>query len=87
MTQGDRQDYKWRPNDNSVQTKLRYDLEAEHWTRAFKSAQINSKTSSAGEVFGVVGLCISLVSSLVVLIVLSIIDVIKWLRRTYSKQS
>ena len=72
--------YQWRPNDNSSSTRLKYDLEAEHWTRAFKSAQINNKTTSAGEAFGVVGLCISLIFSLVVLIVISIVDVIKWLR-------
>jgi len=42
-TQSDRQNYQWRPNDNSVQTNLRYDLEAEHWTRAFKSAQMKQR--------------------------------------------
>ena len=76
----DRQDYKWRPNDNSVQTRLRYDLEAEHWNRSFRSAEMKNRGTSAGGAFGVIGLCIQLVFSLVFLIVVSVIDVIKWLR-------
>ena len=78
--ESDRQDYKWRPNDNSVQTRLRYDLEAEHWNRSFKSAEMKNRTTSSGEAFGVVGLCISLIASLVVLVVVSVVDVIKWMR-------
>ena len=35
--------YKWRPNDTGDKTLLRYQLEAEHWIEAFKSA--SNKTS------------------------------------------
>ena len=36
-TQGERQQFLWRPNDNSSTTRARYDLEAEHWVKAFES--------------------------------------------------
>lgn len=31
--------FKWRPNDNSSQTNLRYDLEAEKWIKAVNNAK------------------------------------------------
>jgi len=80
MTQSDRQNYKWRPNDNSVQTNLRYDLEAEKWTKAFKSAQIKQQSVSFSESLSVIGMVINLIASLVVLVVLVIVDFYKWVR-------
>ena len=80
-TQADRdRQFIWRPNDNSVKTRLRYDLEAEHWYKSFKSAELKHKKTSLGDAFGVIGLIVSLVGSLIVLILLSLIELVKWLR-------
>jgi hypothetical protein len=81
MTQGERQDYKWRPNDNSSTTRLRYDLEAEHWYKSFKSAELKNKPSSISADLGVIGIFISLVFSLLTLVVLCLIQLVKWVRR------
>jgi len=80
-TQAERQDYKWRPNDNSIQTNLRYDLEAEKWSKAFKSAQRKQQSVSFSESVSVIGMVISLIASLVVLVVMGIIDFYKWLTK------
>ena len=81
MTQGERENnYVWRPNDNSVTTRTRYDLEAEHWYKSFKSAELKHKPSSFKADLGVIGLFISLAFSLLTLVVVLIIDLIKWLR-------
>ena len=79
-TQGERQDFLFPPNDNSVQTNLKYDLFAEKMYKSFKSAEMKHKKTSLGEAFGVIGLVVSLVGSLLVLILLSLIELIKWLR-------
>lgn len=81
--QTERENYQWRPNDNSVTTRLRYDLEAEHWTRAFKSAQLNSKTLSFGDSVSVIGTILKLVIGIVVLAVMLVIDLIKWINSKY----
>jgi len=80
VTQGDRQDYKWRPNDNSSTTRMRYDLEAEHWTRAFKSAEMKHRAVSPIESTEVIGILLKLVISLLVLVVLCLLDFFKWLK-------
>ncbi|TXG36676.1 hypothetical protein [Seonamhaeicola maritimus] len=80
MTQGERQDFKWRPNDNSSTTLARYDQEAEHWYRAFKNAERKNKPSSFKSDLAVIGLMFSLVFSLLTLVALSVIQFIKWLR-------
>ena len=79
-TQEQRQNYNWRPNDESVTTRTRYDLEADHWYRSFKSAELRHKPSSIKSDLGVIGLFISLVFSLLTLIVVLLIDFIKWVR-------
>ena len=85
VTQGDRQDYKWRPNDNSVTTRTRYDLEAEHWTRAFKSAEMKHRTSSIQSDLSVIGMFFSLLFSLLILVVLVLKDCFKWLGYIINK--
>lgn len=74
------ENYKWRPNDNSSSTRLKYDLEAEHWTRAFKSAQMKQQPVSFGESLSVINMVVKLIASLVLLVVLGIIDFVKWVR-------
>ncbi|PTM08228.1 MAG: hypothetical protein DA407_08590 [Bacteroidetes bacterium] len=81
MTQGERQNYQWRPNDESSTTRMRYDLEADHWYRSFKeAAERKHKPTSIGSDFGVIGILFSLAFSLVTLLVLLIIDFIKWVK-------
>ena len=80
MTQGERQNYNWRPNDNSSTTRLRYDLEAEHWYKSFKSIEKENKISSFKEDLSVVGLLIQLVFSLLTVGVLGLVQFLKWLR-------
>lgn len=80
MTQGERQNYQWRPNDNSSSTRMRYDLEAEKWTRAFKSAQMKQQSVSLGDSLSVIGMVISLLASVIVLIVVLLVDLYKWVR-------
>lgn len=79
-TQGERQDYLWRPNDNSVTTRTRYDLEAEHWYSSFKAAERKHRPRSIKEDLSVIGLVFQLVFSLLALIVILVINFIKWLR-------
>ncbi len=45
-----KQKYLWRENDFSSKTNLRYDLEAEHWVKAFKGAT-PSPTASITDIF------------------------------------
>ena len=73
-----RDNFQWRPNDNSVTTNLRYSLEAEKWSKAFKSAQSNTQSANWGETFFVIGLVISLLANLVWFILICIIDLVKW---------
>mgnify|MGYP001555631555 CR=1 FL=1 len=81
MTQGERQDYKWRPNDNSSTTRLRYDLEAEHWYKSFKSVELKHRPSSIGADISVIRLLLQLVFSLLFLGMLGLIKFFKWLTR------
>jgi len=79
-TQGERQNFNWRPNDNSSTTLARYDQEAEHWYKSFKSAELKNNRSSIKSSLSVIGLFISLVFSLITLVVILILNLIKWAR-------
>jgi len=69
----------FRPRDQSVSTKLKYETEAKLWIDAFKSTQV-SRPSSIKSDLGVIGLFVSLVISLVTLVVVLVIEFIKWLK-------
>jgi hypothetical protein len=88
MTQGQRQDFNWRPNDYSVQTRTRYDLEMGHWLESFrgsvKSGSVKT-TSSLSEMFGYFGLFVSLFINLLTLLILILIDIINWLRKLFTR--
>ncbi|MBL4664046.1 MAG: hypothetical protein JKY22_10965 [Flavobacteriaceae bacterium] len=79
-TQGERQNYLWRPNDNSSTTTTRYEQEAEHWTKAFRKAANNNKPIDYRGTFGVIGLVLALLTNLITLIVLLVLQLIKWLK-------
>lgn len=72
-----RDNFQWRPNDNSVTTNLRYSLEAEKWTKAFQSASTKS-TASFSRDLQVIGLIFSLVTNIIFFILICISDTIKW---------
>jgi hypothetical protein len=80
-TQRERQNFLWRPNDNSSTTLTRYSQEAELWTKAFKSANKSyNQPITFGESMGFIGLLIGFVVSLTIIIVLTLIDIIAWIR-------
>jgi hypothetical protein len=73
-----RDNFAWRPNDNSATTLLRYDLEAGHWVKAFKSATMNN-SASLPEVLGFLGLIISFVLLLIYFLILLIIKLVNFI--------
>ncbi|MBD0833763.1 hypothetical protein [Aestuariibaculum sediminum] len=79
-TRSERQDYSWRPNDNSVSTQLKYELEAQHWHRAFKHADQKNKPITIGQDLKVIGLIFTLIVSILTWVVLLFIEVFRWLR-------
>lgn len=79
-TQGERQQgFLWRPNDNSATTRVRYDLEAEHWLRSFKSAERSQRTTSFSSDLSAIGLFIGLFFNLISIIFMIVIKVLKWI--------
>ena len=81
----DRDKLLWRPNDNSVKTNLRYDLEAKHWLRSIDNAT-PSPTPTFGQVAGFLGLLLSFIFNLIHLIILIVVDAIKWVVKKFPKK-
>lgn len=79
-THGERQNYQWRPSDNSSTTRLRYDLEAQHWYKSFKIVELKNKPSYISANLGIIGLFIQLTFTLLTLVVLGLIQLVKWVR-------
>lgn len=75
-TQGQRQNFMWRPNTNDSTTLARYDQEAQHWVKAFKSA--SAPKPNFLNALGVVGLVLSLVINLVWLLVFALGKFFTW---------
>jgi DNA segregation ATPase FtsK/SpoIIIE-like protein len=73
-----RDNFLWRPNDNSATTNIRYSLEAEKWTKAFQSASTKS-TVSLGEALGTVGLILSIITLSILFVLICISDLVKWI--------
>ena len=73
-----KQDFVWRPNDNSPSTLLKYDLEAQHWTKAFNSAQRSQAPVNYGEAFGTIGLIIGLAITLLTIVFQLLSMFFKW---------
>lgn len=76
-----RQELFFRPLDNSSSTRLKYELEAQHWQRAYQSNNISSRrpTNSGGA--GIVGAVITIAVSLAVLICTFLFMILKKLLR------
>jgi hypothetical protein len=87
-TQGERQNYQWRPNDNSSTTRLRYDLEAEHWLTSLKSASSRRSSGSGGSgSFAFLFTFFGLVFNLLNIIVLALTMLFKWMFGLNKKPS
>jgi len=80
VTQGDRQNFQWRPNDNSSTTLARYDQEAQLWMRAFRNAERKNQSASIGETFTFLGLIIKLIAYTIILLVTLAIDLVKLIK-------
>ena len=78
-TQGQRQNYVWRPNDNSTVTRTRYALEAEHWVKAVGNAQTKFKPISFGETLGTIGLVISFFFNIIWMLLYGFKSLIIWM--------
>lgn len=81
-TQRERQNYAWRPNDTSSTTNLRYDLEAKHWLKAFKSAESSGGTGVSGNwgaSFAVIGLIIHFIVVAIWFVLVIVVDLIVWI--------
>lgn len=68
--------FKWRPNDNSATTNLRYTLEAEKWVNAVSAAQRRSKPRSISGDLAFIGMLLELVFSITLLILLGLLQLI-----------
>jgi hypothetical protein len=77
MSTQNRDNFQWRPNDNSVTTNLRYDLEMNHWLKSFKSSTVSS-TFKFSSSFIVIGLIFSLSINLIFFILICLSDFIVW---------
>ena len=84
QTAGERQNFQWRPNDNSATTRVKYDLEAEHWLRSFKSAEISQKSGSFASDLAGIGLVFGLVINLFNIVIILITMFLKWVFKIAS---
>lgn len=73
--------YKWRPNDNSSTTNLRYSLEAEKWVKAVSDAQYKMRPRSISKDLAFIGLLFELVVSVVLIILLGFLQLLTALIR------
>lgn len=81
----DGEKYLWRPNDSSPKTNLKYDLEAQHWLKSINNAT-PSPTPSFGQVTGFIGLLFSMTFNIIYLIILILIDTVKWVMKVWPKK-
>ncbi len=68
--------FKWRPNDNSAITNLRYTLEAEKWVNAVSSAQRKAQPRSVSGDLAFISSLMQFVFCILLLIVLGILKLI-----------
>ena len=73
-------EYKWRPNDSSISTRLKYDLEAQHQVRSYTEALRKQKSKDAsGDAFlSVLGWVLTQLVILLIYIVVYLFKGIVW---------
>lgn len=85
MTDFNQNNLPFRPLDNSMSTQMRYDLEAEKWASAMRSAQ--TKTASSAETLGLIGAIIGLIVSLIIFIIVLLIEFTRFIGRIVGGKS
>lgn len=78
MTQGERQDYLFRPTTKDSINLARYDEQANLWYRAFKSAREKNKEFDFKSLFKTVDLIFSFVLVIIWLLILYLLKFIKY---------
>jgi hypothetical protein len=78
--------FKWRPNDNSARTNLRYSLEAEKWVNAVSSAQRKARPRSISGDLAFISMAFELVVSVLLLILLGVLQLVTGLVRLVETQ-
>lgn len=73
-----RDNFQWRPNDNSSVTRIRYDLEVNQWLKSIGKSSVNSK-SNMGHDFAFIGLIFSTMFFLILFIITCLSDFISWI--------
>jgi len=87
MSTQDRNNFLWRPNDKSVTTNLRYDLEMNHWLKSMQSSSMKTMSGGGGGTsFIVIGLVIGLIINIILLILILISDFIVWIRNKFQER-
>jgi len=76
-----RNNYQWRPNDKSPTTITRYQLEAQHWQRAFKSLGINHGKSNNDDFGLLIKYVFQVAISSIILLIIFLVDLIKLIIR------
>lgn len=69
----------FRPTDNSSSTRLKYELEAEHWMRANKSVNLRNRKPDFQQSVGIVGAIITILVSALILICTFCWWILKWI--------
>lgn len=87
MNTQNRNNFLWRPNDNSPTTKTRYQLEANHWLEAFTASASKgaSNVSNYSADLNAIGLFISVFFMFITLVLYGLIEVVKFIFRIGSK--
>lgn len=79
-TQGQRQNYLFRPTTNDSKNLARYDEQANLWYRAYQSAERRNRPPDYKGVFSAISLILSLVLSIIMLIILSVKQLFRWIK-------
>jgi len=69
--------FQWRPNDNGPVTNIRYNLEAEKWVSAVKSAESSFPKTNIGADMGFIGTILIIPLCLLIFIILIPIKLIR----------
>ncbi len=75
----------FRPRDQSVSTKLKYETEAQHWADAFNSTRPTNRPPNFAKDFASLGLVVGLFINLIIIVVLSLTNLFKWITKATSK--
>lgn len=79
-----KKEFLWRENDQSPRTNLKFELEASHWLSAIKNST-PSPTPTFSQVSGFIGLLLSFTFNILHFVILSIIELVKWIRKVWPK--